>query len=189
MVRAGRTAPGGLGDKRVHPAVGVQVLRVFTFVLGNALGLAAATSLTRKLSRDGGNTKELIRDHTAEAREIARQFPRLRARLDAAAAADYSAPEGSFEFGLQAIPRRHGSPTHRPPQSAAIENYPTARAWLVNRETNCQSSVRQIQAQSASRSCSLSRSLTTSSADSAPSHGSAGFSRSRHERARRAQIG
>jgi hypothetical protein len=37
----------------------VQVLRVFTFVLGNALGLAAA--------------------------------------------ADYSAPEGSFEFGLQAI--------------------------------------------------------------------------------------
>jgi AcrR family transcriptional regulator len=76
---------------------------VFTFVLGNALGPAAAASLTRKLSRDGGSTKELIRGHTARAREIARQFPRLRARLDAAAAADYSAPEGSFEFGFQAI--------------------------------------------------------------------------------------
>jgi hypothetical protein len=86
-----------LGDKRVHPAVGVQVLRVFTFVLGNALGLAAATSLTRKLSRDGGNTKELIRDHTAKAREIARQFPRLRARLDAAAAADYWVSPPSVE--------------------------------------------------------------------------------------------
>ena len=76
---------------------------VFTFVLGNALGLAAAASLTRRLSREGGSTKELIRDHTAKAREIARQFPRLRARLDTAAAADYSAPEGSFGFGLQAI--------------------------------------------------------------------------------------
>jgi AcrR family transcriptional regulator len=76
---------------------------VFTFVLGNALGLAAAASLTRKLSRNGPSAKELIRDHTAKAREIARQFPRLRARLDAPAAADYSAPEGSFEFGLQAI--------------------------------------------------------------------------------------
>jgi AcrR family transcriptional regulator len=76
---------------------------VFTFVLGNALGLAAAASLTRKLSRDGNNAEELIHDHTAKAREIARQFPRLRARLDTAAAADYSAPEGSFEFGLRAI--------------------------------------------------------------------------------------
>src|ERR1039457_3146676 len=35
---------------------------VFTFVLGNALGTAAAVSLTRKLSRDGGNAEELIRD-------------------------------------------------------------------------------------------------------------------------------
>ena len=42
----------------------------------------------------------------------------------------------------------------------------------------CQSSVRQIHAQSASQSCSRSRSLTTSSADSAPSHSPASFSRS-----------
>lgn len=76
---------------------------VFTFVLGNALGLAAATSLARKLSRDGGSTEELIRDHTVKAHEIARQFPRLRARLGAAAAQGYGAAEGSFEFGLQAI--------------------------------------------------------------------------------------
>jgi len=76
---------------------------VFTFVLGNALGPAAAASLTRKLSRDGGNAEELMRDSMAKAREIATQFPRLRARLRTAAA-DYGAsPENSFEFGLQAI--------------------------------------------------------------------------------------
>lgn len=79
------------------------VATVFTFVLGNALGRAATASLTRKLGRDGGNADEQIRDSVAKASEIARQFPRLRARL-AAASADYgAAPEGSFEFGLQAI--------------------------------------------------------------------------------------
>ena len=76
---------------------------VFTVVLGNALGPAAAASLTRKLSRDGGNADELIRDHMAKAREIAAQFPRLRARLTAAATGYAAAPGYTFEFGLQAI--------------------------------------------------------------------------------------
>ena len=75
---------------------------VFIFVLGNALGSAAASSLSRKLSR-GGNAEELMRDAMAKAREIAAQFPRLRSRLGTAAA-DYAAgPEGAFEFGLRAI--------------------------------------------------------------------------------------
>jgi AcrR family transcriptional regulator len=76
---------------------------VFTFVLGNALGPAAAASLSRKLSRDGGNADELIRDHLAKARQIATQFPQLRARLETAAADYGAAPENTFEFGLQAI--------------------------------------------------------------------------------------
>jgi AcrR family transcriptional regulator len=76
---------------------------VFTFVLGNALGPAATASLTRKLGRDGGNAEELLRDHVAGARAVAAQFPRLRARLDTAAADYAAAPEHSFEFGLQAI--------------------------------------------------------------------------------------
>ena len=76
---------------------------VFTFVLGNALGPAAAASLTRKLSRDGGNAEELMRDSMAKASEIATQFPRLRARLGTAAADYGAAPDNSFEFGLQAI--------------------------------------------------------------------------------------
>jgi AcrR family transcriptional regulator len=76
---------------------------VFTFVLGNALGPTAAASLTRKLSRERANAEELMRESMAEAAEIAAQFPRLRTRLNTAAA-DYAAgPVNSFEFGLQAI--------------------------------------------------------------------------------------
>ena len=76
---------------------------VFTYVLGNALGRAATASLTRKLSRGGANAEELIRDSTAKASQIAAQFPRLRTRLGTAPADYGAAPQGSFEFGLQAI--------------------------------------------------------------------------------------
>jgi AcrR family transcriptional regulator len=76
---------------------------VFTFVLGNALGSAAAASLTRKLSRDGGNAKERMRDGMAKASGIAAQFPRLRSRIETAAADYGAAPAYTFELGLQAI--------------------------------------------------------------------------------------
>ena len=76
----------------------------FTFVLGDALGRAAAAALVKKLGRDGGDATDLMRDGMARAHEIAAQFPRLRARLDTAAAAEYgAAPEHTFEFGLRAI--------------------------------------------------------------------------------------
>jgi len=76
---------------------------VITFVLGNAIGPAAAASLTRKLSRDGGSTKALIHDSMEKARVIATQFPRLRARLETAAAGYIAAPDNTFEFGLRTI--------------------------------------------------------------------------------------
>ena len=76
---------------------------VFTYVLGNALGPAAAASLTRKLRRDGGNAEELMRDSMSKASEIAMQFSRLRARLGTPAADYGTTPDNSFEFGLQAI--------------------------------------------------------------------------------------
>lgn len=76
---------------------------VFTFVLGNALAPAAAASLRRKLSRNGGAAEELIRDAIAKATEIASRFPRLSARLDTAAADYTAAPDNTFEFGLHAI--------------------------------------------------------------------------------------
>ena len=85
------------------PGVIQAVTIVFTFVLGNALGPAAAASLARRLSRKGGNAEVLMRDSMARAREIATRFPRLRAGLDTAAAEYAAAPENSFEFGLQAI--------------------------------------------------------------------------------------
>src|SRR5262245_9087157 len=52
---------------------------VFTYVLGHALGPAAVASLARKLGRRGGNAEARLRDGVAKAREIATQFPRLRA--------------------------------------------------------------------------------------------------------------
>ena len=77
---------------------------VFMFVLGSALGVSAAVSLRRRLSRDGGNAEELIRDAIAKASEIGMRFPRLRARIEGVSDIDYAAaPDKSFEFGLQAI--------------------------------------------------------------------------------------
>ena len=76
---------------------------VLTFVLGNALGPAAAATLTRKLSRAGGHAEEQLRESMAKARAIATQFPRLRVRLTTAAADYAAAPENTFEFGLRAI--------------------------------------------------------------------------------------
>ena len=69
---------------------------VFTFVLGNALGAAAAT----KLARQG---KSRMRASMAKARAIAAQFPRLRARLETTAAEYGAAPSRAFELGLEAL--------------------------------------------------------------------------------------
>ncbi|MFH8978605.1 TetR/AcrR family transcriptional regulator [Streptomyces sp. NPDC017890] len=77
---------------------------VFTYILGNAAGAAASASLTRKGDESGSTVEEQFRHTMAEAREIAMRYPRLRARLDTQAAADYAAaPDGTFEFGLRAL--------------------------------------------------------------------------------------
>lgn len=78
------------------------VATVFTFVLGNALGPTATASLNRKLSRQG-NAEELLRQGMAKAKEVAADYPRLRARVDTAAADYGAAPEQTFEFGLKAV--------------------------------------------------------------------------------------
>ncbi|MGW2233415.1 TetR/AcrR family transcriptional regulator C-terminal domain-containing protein [Streptomyces sp. NPDC001759] len=84
-------------------AVDQAAATVFTFVLGNALGPAATASLTRKLSREGSDGEQAIRDAMTEARQIATQFPRLRARLDMHGANYAAAPDNTFHFGLQAV--------------------------------------------------------------------------------------
>lgn len=79
------------------------VTAVFTFVLGNALGLAAATSMERKLNQQGEQARQLFRDRMAKAGEIAAQFPHLRARLDTPAAEYAASPEKAFRVGLRAL--------------------------------------------------------------------------------------
>ncbi|GHI03877.1 TetR family transcriptional regulator [Streptomyces cellostaticus] len=77
---------------------------VFVFVLGSALGSAAQVSLTRRLSRGGGDAEQQLAAAMAQAGEIAMRFPHLRARLGTTAATDYAAaPESTFTFGLGSI--------------------------------------------------------------------------------------
>ncbi|HEX5113563.1 MAG TPA: TetR/AcrR family transcriptional regulator [Pseudonocardiaceae bacterium] len=77
---------------------------VFLFVLGSALGEAAGVSLRRQLRRAGHDADELIRETIAKQTEVAMAFPRLRARIESVDDTDYySAPDKSFEFGLETI--------------------------------------------------------------------------------------
>jgi hypothetical protein len=94
----------------VYEAAGFDALRaeqaltsVFTFVLGNALGPAATASFMRKLSRADGDTGALVRAYRAEVTVIAKEFPRLRARIESPAAEYGTAPDDSFAFGLQTL--------------------------------------------------------------------------------------
>jgi AcrR family transcriptional regulator len=98
---------------------------VFTFVLGNALGPAASASLSRKRSRDDANYAEDVQHSMSQARELAAEFPRLRARLDTPAADYAAAPENTFELGLQVILdglegrlKAPTSPTRRRPRTS-----------------------------------------------------------------------
>jgi AcrR family transcriptional regulator len=70
---------------------------VFTYVLGTALGHAAAISLGRVDNEDE------LRATMTRAHEVALQFPRLAARIGSPAAAYAASPEGTFELGLNAI--------------------------------------------------------------------------------------
>ncbi|PRX64243.1 hypothetical protein B0I32_109171 [Nonomuraea fuscirosea] len=77
---------------------------VFTFVLGNALGVASEAAWRARLRRTGGDEHEQIRTMVAQATEIAMRFPRLRAHN--AAQEDDSAspaPDHELEFGLRTI--------------------------------------------------------------------------------------
>jgi hypothetical protein len=77
---------------------------VFMFVLGNAIGEAAAVSLRRRLRSEGSNADDMIRETMAQQIKIAQEFPRLRARIEGVTDSDYStAPDRSFELGLDVI--------------------------------------------------------------------------------------
>lgn len=79
------------------------VTTMYTFVLGHALGTAAPISLRRKLAKTHRDPEQAMRGRLAQAQQVARSFPRLKARLETPAADYASGPEDSFEFGLTAI--------------------------------------------------------------------------------------
>ncbi|MGY4765313.1 TetR/AcrR family transcriptional regulator [Kribbella sp. CWNU-51] len=77
---------------------------VLIFVIGSALGTAAEVSLNRRLSRGGHDPEQTIQEFMARSREVAAQFPYVRARLNTTAATQYAAePDNTFDFGLQTI--------------------------------------------------------------------------------------
>ncbi len=76
---------------------------LFTYALGNAAGAAAHASVTRKLDQGDTAAKAQIDEAMGKAQEIAMRHPRLRARLETAAAGYAASPEESFELGLQAL--------------------------------------------------------------------------------------
>jgi len=90
----------GFAGAEADRALGV----VFMFVLGNAIGESAAVTLRRRLRQEGSNADEVIRQSMDYQIKIARNFPRLQSRIAAAAEADYySAPDQSFDLGLEVI--------------------------------------------------------------------------------------
>jgi AcrR family transcriptional regulator len=89
---------GGFKSGRADQAAATML----TYVLGNALGAAAQSSLMRKLGHDG-DPEERLRELTAKAVAVAEQFPRLRTRLGSAATEYGAGPEGSFTFGLRVL--------------------------------------------------------------------------------------
>jgi len=89
----------GLAGAQVDQAV----TTVYTFVLGHALGTAAPVSLGRRLAQAHSDPEQAMRERLEQARQVARSFPRLRARLEAPSADYASGPEDSFEFGLDCL--------------------------------------------------------------------------------------
>ena len=77
---------------------------VLTFTLGNALGDAAEAAWRTRLRRNGENEEEHLSQAMARVSDIARQFPRLRARLEPFQDDDGDAsPDHDLATGLATI--------------------------------------------------------------------------------------
>ncbi|WP_280370970.1 TetR/AcrR family transcriptional regulator C-terminal domain-containing protein [Nocardia wallacei] len=77
---------------------------VFMFVLGNAVGASADIAVKRRFAQGGDNAEAQLAQAMSEATDIAARYPRLRGRIERAAATEHNAaPVASFEFGLAAL--------------------------------------------------------------------------------------
>ncbi|MFY7068741.1 TetR/AcrR family transcriptional regulator [Nocardiopsis changdeensis] len=82
------------------PEADLAAAAVFTYVLGNTLGAAATASLSRRIRVRGGDPEQEIPRAVEQATAVAREFPRLRERVDSPAAAYNAAPDSAFSHGL-----------------------------------------------------------------------------------------
>ncbi|WP_280392995.1 TetR/AcrR family transcriptional regulator C-terminal domain-containing protein [Nocardia wallacei] len=77
---------------------------VFMFVLGNAVGASADIAVKRRLAHSGDDAEVRLAAAMSGATDIAARHPRLRSRIERAAATEHNAaPAASFEFGLAAL--------------------------------------------------------------------------------------
>ena len=77
---------------------------ILMFVAGTALGDATWLSLRAQIRRTGGNEEQRLKDIGIWAKNIAQQFPRLRARIEEQGDADpRMMGKQSFEFGVETI--------------------------------------------------------------------------------------
>ena len=83
--------------------VGNAATTVFAFVLGTALGEVAEATRRTRLRREGVSEEEQLRETIARVSEIAMQFPRLRAGIQAWQDAAAAPSDLGFKSGLQTI--------------------------------------------------------------------------------------
>ncbi|MEV6280046.1 TetR/AcrR family transcriptional regulator C-terminal domain-containing protein [Nocardia sp. NPDC051832] len=76
---------------------------VLMYVIGAAQGSAAERAWEARLRRDGGDIAARQSDVLAFVTEAARQFPRLRARLESPDAVEILPGSSGFEFGLRTV--------------------------------------------------------------------------------------
>ncbi len=86
---------GREADRAVHA--------VAAYVLGNVLGQVADLAWQKRLRRSRGAATARMRDAYAQARKLAMEFPRLRARLESADAETPTTPAQHVAFGLELI--------------------------------------------------------------------------------------
>ncbi|MEO6115200.1 MAG: TetR/AcrR family transcriptional regulator C-terminal domain-containing protein [Pseudolysinimonas sp.] len=76
---------------------------VFTYVLGNALGAAAAASAVRAQGRASGMDPDPTAANAERRRQALEELPLLRARAETSQAGNGLSPAGAFEYGLTVL--------------------------------------------------------------------------------------
>jgi Tetracyclin repressor-like, C-terminal domain len=71
--------------------------------IDSPLARAAASSFRKRFNEADATTQAEMRDRLGKMREVAVQFPRLRARSKSASAEYGTAPQNTFEVGLNAL--------------------------------------------------------------------------------------